>query len=154
VQDIHAQSGGYEAHPLDGSDVLALGQVLNGMAVTAPPDSSKEQMPVVWTRTYTGAKGQQGRVFTTTHGASEDLLDPGFRQMLVNATLWALGMETVIIPDLDISFVGPYHPVTFSFDGYRRGVRPADLAGWDTPIMSPDRPTRDSLSQDSGDKAR
>jgi type 1 glutamine amidotransferase len=154
TQDIHVQSGGYEAHPLDGSDVLALGQVLNGMAATAPPDPSKQQLPVVWTRTYRGASGQEGRVFTTTHGASEDLLDPGFRRMLVNATLWALGMETVITPDLDISFVGPYHPVPFSFDGYRRRVRPADLAGWDTPIMPPDRPTRDSLSQDSRDKAR
>ena len=69
-------------------------------------------------------------------------------------TLWALGMENAITPDLDVSFVGPYHPVTFSFDGYRRRVRPADLAGWDTPIMSPDHPTRDSSSQQSGDKAR
>jgi type 1 glutamine amidotransferase len=154
VGNIHVQSGGYQAYPPEGSDVLALGQVLNGMEPSAPPDSSKEQLPVVWTRTYQGANGQPGRVFTSTHGASGDLLNPGFRRMLVNATLWALGMENVITPDLDVSFVGPYHPVTFSFDGYRRGVRPADLAGWDTPIMSPDRPTRDSSSQHSGDRAR
>lgn len=154
VHDIHVQSGGYQAYPLDGSDVLALGQVLNGMEPAAPPDPSKEQLPVVWTRTYQGANGQPGRVFTTTHGASEDLLNPGFRRMLVNATLWALGMEDVITPNLDVSFVGPYHPVTFSFGGYRRGVRPSDLAGWDTPILSPDRPTRDSSSQHSGDQPR
>ncbi len=154
VGDIHVQSGGYQAYPLDGSVVLAVGQVLNGMEPTAPPDPAKEQLPVVWTRTHQGANGQLGRVFTSTHGASEDLLNPGFRRMLVNATLWALGMEDVITPDLDVSFVGPYHPVTFSFDGYRRGVRPADLAGWDTPIMSPDHPTRDSSSRHSGDAAR
>ena len=154
VADIHVQSGGYQAYPPDGSDVLALGQVLNGMGPNGPPDSTKERLPVVWTRTYQAANGQQGRVFTSTHGASEDLLNPGFRRMLVNATLWTLGLEEAIRPDLDVSFVGPYHPVTFSFDGYRRGVRPSDLAGWDTPILSPDRPTRDSSSQQSGDKAR
>ena len=147
VGDIHVQSGGYQADPLAGSDVLALGQVLNGMESTAPPDSAKERLPVVWTRTYQGADGQRGRVFTSTHGASEDLLNPGFRRMVVNATLWALGMEEAIRPDLDVSFVGPYHPVTFSFDGYRRGVRPADLAGWDTPIMAPDHPTRKATPQ-------
>ena len=154
VGDIHVQSGGYKAYPSDGSDVLALGQVLNGTGPNAAPDPNKEQLPVVWTRTYRGSSGQQGRVFTSTHGASEDMLNPGFRRMLVNATLWALGLEQAITPDLDVSFVGPFHPVTFSFDGYRRGVRPADLSGWDSPIMSPDRPTRDSSAQHSGDKAR
>jgi type 1 glutamine amidotransferase len=150
VRDMHVVSGGYQAYPTEGSDVLALGQVLNGMAMNAAPDPSKEQLPVVWTRSYRGVNGAVGRVFTSTHGASEDLLNPGFRRMLVNATLWTLGMEQVITPDLDISFVGPFHPATFSFDGYRRGVRPADLAGWDAPIMSPDRPTRDSSSKPSG----
>ncbi len=151
VSDMHVQSGGYKAYPLAGSDVLATGQVLNGMQSDAPPDTSKEQLPVAWTRTYQGADGKAGRVFTTTHGASEDFLNPGFRRMLVNAALWTLGMEQVITPDLDVGFVGPYHPVTFNFDGYRRRVRPSDLAGWDTPIMSPDHPT-DSASHQTGGK--
>ena len=150
VSAMHVQSGGYQAYPPDGSDVLALGQVLDGMAPDSPPDTGKEQLAVAWTRTYQSANGQPGRVFTTTHGASEDLLNPGFRRMLVNATFWALGMEQVIAPDLDIAFVGPYHPVTFSFGGYRRGVRPSDLSGWETPIMSPDRLTTDSSSQHPG----
>ncbi len=154
VRDIHVQSGGYKAYPTEGSDVLALGQVLNGMASDAAPDTSKEQLPVAWTRTYRGAGGQEGRVFTSTHGASEDLLNPGFRRMLVNATLWTLGMDREITPNLDIAFVGPFNPVTFSFEGYRRGVRPADVAGWNSPIMSPDHPTRDSSSRSPGDNAR
>lgn len=152
VRDVHVQSGGYTAYPPGDSDILAVGQVLNGMDANAPADTSKQQLPVVWTRTYRGASGQQGRVFTSTHGASEDLLNPGFRRMLVNAALWTLGMEQAITPDLDVSFVGPFHPVTFSFEGYRRGVRPADLAGWDTPIMSPTRPTRDPSAQRPGEK--
>lgn len=150
VSELHVQSGGYQAYPSEGSDVLATGQILHGMGPNGPPDTTKQELPVVWTRTYQGANGQQGRVFTSTHGASEDLLNPGFRRMLVNATFWTLGMEQAITPDLDVRFVGPFHPVTFSFDGYRRGVRPSDLAGWDSPIMSPDRPTRAASPAKSG----
>jgi type 1 glutamine amidotransferase len=144
VSNMHAVSGGYQAYPIDGSDVLAVGEVLNGMEPDAPTDEAKERLPVVWTRTYEGANGEIGRVFTTTHGASEDFLNEGFRRMLVNAALWAVGSEDEIRPELDVSFVGPYNPVRFSFDGYRRGVRPSDMAGWDTPIMSPERPTTDT----------
>lgn len=150
VRDVHVQSGGYQAYPLAGSEVLADGQVLNGMAANAAPDASKEQLPVVWTRSYRAANGSTGRVFTSTHGASEDLLNPGYRRMLVNAAFWTLGMDAAITPDLNIAFVGPFNPVTFSFDGYRRGVRPSDLAGWDSPIMSSDKPTRDIKSPTSG----
>ena len=139
VRDVHVQSGGYNADPMPNSVVLALGQVLNGMNADAPPDPTKELLPVAWTRTYEGG----GRVFTTTHGASEDFLNAGFRRMMLNATLWTIGMENAIRADNDIDFVGPYFPVTFAFDGYRLGVRPSDLAGWDTPIMSPDRPTQE-----------
>ena len=143
---MHVQSGGYEAHPMPGSLVLAVGQVLNGMTADASPDLEKELMPVVWTRSHQGADGTRGRVFTTTHGASEDFLNDGFRRLLVNGALWAVGMEHDITPLIDVSFVGPYHPVTFSFDGYRRGVRPADMAGWDAPIMDPGKPTRAGTS--------
>lgn len=141
VRDAHVQSGGYRADPMPGSVVLARGQVLDGMAADAVPDPEKELLPVAWTRSYAAANGQRARVFTTTHGASEDFLNPGFRRMLINAALWATGLEDAITADLDVSLVGPYHPVTFAFDGYRRGVKPADLAGWNTPIMSPDKPT-------------
>ena len=37
--------------------------------------------------------------------------------------------------------VGPYHPVMFSFGGERKGVKPADIEGWDTPIWNPEAPT-------------
>ncbi len=141
VDDMHVQSGGYQAYPPDDADVLAAGLVLNGMEFGAPPDPDKETLPVAWTRIYTGASGNPARVFTSTHGASEDFLNDGFRRMLINAVLWTMGLEDEIRRDDDVSLVGPYHPVGFSFDGYRRGVRPADLASFDSPIMSPDRPT-------------
>ena len=134
VKDVWVQSGGYTADPIAGSHVLALGQILNGMTADAPPAEDKKQVPVAWYRTYQGASGKQGRVFTTTHGASEDLLNDGFRRMSVNATLWAAGLEAGIRPNGTITFVGPFQPTTFAFEGFVKGMKPSDMAGWDSPI--------------------
>src|SRR5690606_36849903 len=114
---------------------LARGQVLNGMTADAQPDNTKELLPVAWVRTYDVGTGKKGRVFTTTHGASEDLLNEGFRRMMINASLWAVGLETAIKADNNIDFVGPYKPTTFNFDGYMVNVKPADLAGFESLIM-------------------
>jgi type 1 glutamine amidotransferase len=135
VKDVWVQSGGYTADPMPGSEILARGQILDGMTPDSPAAKDKKEFPVAWVRSYAGPSGQRGRVFTTTHGASEDLLNEGFRRMLVNACLWAVGLDSAIQPGSDIRFVGPYEPTTFSFGGYIRGVKPADLAGWDSPIL-------------------
>jgi type 1 glutamine amidotransferase len=135
VKDVWVQSGGYTANPIEGSTILAMGQILDGMTPDSPPAKDKQAMPVAWYRNYTGATGKPARVFTTTHGASEDLLNDGFRRMAVNACLWGAGLEASIRPTTDISFVGPYQPSSYSFGGHVKGVRPADLAGWDSPIL-------------------
>ena len=119
--------------------VLAMSQPLVSMDPTAEPDSSKPPMPCTWTRHYAAKDGAKHRVFHTTQGASEDILDDNYRRLVINGILWAAGLEKEIKAALDISFVGPYRPGTFSFGGYARQVKPADLAGWDSPIM-PDRP--------------
>lgn len=134
VNNIWAQSGGYVAHP-DNSTVLAKGQILNGMTPNAEADKTKELLPVAWVRTYDIGAGKKSRVFTTTHGASEDLLNEGFRRMAINASLWAIGLEKDIKPDNNVDFVGPYKPTTFNFEGYKANVKPSDLAGWDSVIM-------------------
>ena len=137
VKDVHTQCGGYNAHPRKGSVVLAKGQILNGMKFSDSPDPSKEILPVVWVRQYV-VDNPQSRVFATTHGASEDILNEGFRRMLVNAHLWCLGMEVAIKADNNVEFVGPYNPLTFNFGGHRKGVKPADIEGWETPILGAD----------------
>jgi hypothetical protein len=142
VKDVHVQCGGYNADPIEGSIVLARGEVLNGMKIDDPADPSKKVLPVAWVRNYV-KDNSRSRVFATTHGASEDILNPGFRRMLINAHLWCLGMEDAIKADSNIDFVGPYNPATFNFGGYRRGVKPSDIAGWDTPIYSKDAPISD-----------
>ena len=134
VSDAHVQSGGYNAHPREDSIILAKGQILNGMNADDPPDTKKEVLPVAWVRHYR-IDNPGSRVFATTHGASEDILNEGFRRMLVNAHLWCLAMDGEIKADNNVSFVGPYNPVTFRFNGYRKGVKPADIEGWDTPIL-------------------
>jgi len=105
------------------------------MDPTADADPAKPPMPSTWTRHYADKDGDKHRVFHSTQGASQDILDENYRRMIINGTLWALGMESVIKPDLDISFVGPFQPSTFSFNGHAKGVKPTDLAGWDSPIM-------------------
>ncbi len=135
VKDLWVQAGGYWTDPLPDSKVLALAQPLDGMTPDSPPAKDKKPCPGAWVRSYQNAKGDSGRVFTTTYGASEDILNDGFRRLLVNACFWACGLEDKIKADAAIGFVGPYQPVTFGFNGYRRGVKPSDLQGWDSPIL-------------------
>ena len=52
VKDMWAQSGGYTADPIEGSQVLATGQILDGMTPDSPPAADKKEQPVVWVRTY------------------------------------------------------------------------------------------------------
>ncbi|KAA0989893.1 ThuA domain-containing protein [Dyadobacter aurulentus] len=133
VKDMWVQSGGYTAEPK--GTILARGQVLNGMTATSAPDPTKELLPVAWIKEYQVEGGKKGRSFTTTHGASEDILNEGFRRMAMNAMFWGLGMEKSIKAGNDMAFVGPYKPTTFNFSGYKANVKPADLAGFDSLIM-------------------
>ena len=93
-------------------------------------------VPGAWTRSYTGKSGNQGRVFTSTYGASNDIEDEGYRRMLINACFWAAGMEDAIDAKADVRFVGPYNATWAEERGERRhGLKPQDLAGWETPIV-------------------
>ena len=143
VGAMHTQAGGYTAFPLEPSTILARGIILNGMNKDASVDTTKELMPVVWVRDYTSKSGNVARILTTTQGASEDIVDENFRRLLINGHLWCLGLDKKIKKSNPVEFVGPYHPSTFAFEGYRRGIKPADLAGWDSPIMNPDAPVSD-----------
>jgi len=127
-------AGGYWTDPVKDSTVLALAQPLQGMKIDSPPAEGKKPCPGAWVRThqYGDAKG---RVFSSTYGASGDILNEDYRRMLINACFWAVGLEDKITADLNVDFVGPYKPSKFRFGGYVRGVKPADLAGWESPIM-------------------
>jgi type 1 glutamine amidotransferase/lysophospholipase L1-like esterase len=128
-------AGAYVGKPGPDFTVLTNSQPLVSMDPTAAPDTTKPPMPSTWTRQYAAKDGSKHRVFHSTQGASEDILDDNYRRLLINGILWAAGMEKAIKPDLSISFVGPYQPNTFAFGGHAKKVKPSDLDGWDTPIM-------------------
>src|SRR5438046_2194732 len=86
--------------------------------------------PIMGLRTATHSfnlSGKSARVFTTTIGASQDLLAEGTRRMLVNACYWCMGMEDKISSRSVVNFVGEFKPLPFKFGGYKKGVKPSDL---------------------------
>lgn len=128
-------AGAYVGKVGDDFTVLTQSQPLNGMKKDSPADQSKPPMPSTWTRHYRGKDGKAQRVFHSTQGASQDILDPDYRRLVINGILWAAGMESAIQADQNLDFVGPYQPSTFKFEGHCKGVKPADLQAWDSPIM-------------------
>lgn len=130
--DIFGPTDVYTVHlPLaEGCTSLVLGQVLEGMKPTDRPVAGKKNnpmMPIAWSRLYKTSSGASARVFTTTMGASQDLLSEGFRRLLVNACYWTLGMEDRIPAQADIALVGEYLPRPFGFGTHQKGRRPAEL---------------------------
>ncbi len=133
VKDIWVQVGGYVGKPTDG-EVLTMAQPLNGMTPDSPADATKPPMPSEWTRTYQSASGAKGRVFTSLYGTPEDILNDGYRRLLINGCFWAAGLEDAITPELNIAFAGPFEPNTFGNQTHARGVRPEMYAGFSSPI--------------------
>lgn len=110
---------------------LLLGQVLSGLNPNDPPVSgsvNNPMLPVAWTNRYTGAAGKTARVFTTTMGAADDLLNAALRRLLVNAAYWSVGLESQIPAQADVALVGDYHPHSYLSETFTPGVKPSDLA--------------------------
>lgn len=133
VKDIWVQAGGYVGKPIDG-EILTIAQPLNGMTPDSPADESKPPMPSEWTRSYTSSTGKTARVFTSLYGTPEDILNDGYRRMLVNGCFWALGLEEAIRPDANIAFLGPFKPNTYGNGSHARGIKPEAYAGYQSPI--------------------
>ena len=149
VKDIWVQAGGYVGTPTDG-DILTMAQPLNGMTPDSPPDETKPPQASEWTRSYKSASGTDARVFTSLYGTPEDILNEGYRRMLVNAAFWAVGMEDAIKPDLNVSFVGPFKPNTFGNQTHAAGVKPEQYAGWESPIPAHNNPNKPAPKQPKG----
>lgn len=128
-------AGAYVGIPDETFTVLTESQPLNGMTRDAPADTNKKPSPSTWTRHYESKDGQKARVFHSTQGASQDLLDPNYRRLIINGIFWATGLEKEIKPDAKIDFVGKYNPTRFGFGGEVKGVKPSDLADINSPIM-------------------
>lgn len=139
VKSMHAYSGGYKSQPPAGSTPLLDLNVLSTFLPSDKRNPNKQTVSAGWTRDgYTAPSGEKktARVVYTSVGASEDLLDENARRFTVNACLWAVGMEDTIKPDLDVSIVGTFEPSPYTTGAFDYvGVKPSDLAGFDSRIM-------------------
>ena len=126
VGDIWGPSDVYGVTVADDCQVLVWGQVLAGLDPTDEPNLDKLQMPIAWTRSYTGDDGKTSRVFFTTMGAAVDLENEGLRRLVVNGCYWGMGIEDFIPYQSRVDYVGGYEPTFFGYGNYIRGARPSD----------------------------
>lgn len=129
VEDLVVPTDVYQVRlPLPGdSDPIALGVVLDGLDRSAKPVSGPKndpKMPVVWTKTWQIDGGKTGRSLTTTMGSGLDLLNEGFRRLLVNGSYWLLDLENQIPEKANVDLVGPYDPLPYGFGKFRPNLRP------------------------------
>ena len=120
----------YTANPPKDSTILLLGEVTETLMSDSKAVSGKKNdpmMPVAWTKPYKGESGKEGRAFCTTMGASQDFAYEGTRRLIVNGSLWALGLEEKIPAKSNVDLVGEFKPTPFKFGGHAKGVKPADL---------------------------
>ena len=141
VRDVFGDTDVYEAYPPADAKILLRGVVLKGMKPEdAPADYKKKRatdkqeqgvndpaMPVAWTREHKNEAGKTNKVFTTTMGSATDLTNEGVRRMVVNAALSLTNLE-VPAKGADVSLVGDFKPTMYGFNGYKKGVKPADHA--------------------------
>lgn len=144
VGPIHGYSGAYRSQPPADAVPLLEVQVLSTFG---PSEEISPDHPLVnagWSReSYTAPSGtkKDARVVYASFGTSEDMLDEDARRFAVNASFWALGMEDKIDPAMDVSVVGGFEPSPYSTRAfYRKGVKPQDLAGWDSVVMPTEAP--------------
>ena len=140
VKKPYALSGGYWVKPQPDSTVLAMAQPLESLDPESKPAKDKKPCPGAWIRSYSSKSGKEGRVFTSTYGASVDIQNEDYRRLLLNGCIWACGLESKITSDMNVAFVGGYSPVDFGFHTHRLNVRPSDYAEWDSNISPADNP--------------
>jgi hypothetical protein len=140
ITSIYGDTDVYEAYPPPDAEILVRGVVLQTLDRGSPPADYRKRrasdkveqgvndpaMPIVWTRAHRNEQGRTNRVLTTTLGSATDLEDEGTRRLIVNGVYWGLGLS---VPErADVTYVDPYAPSFYGFDGFRKGLRPSDFA--------------------------
>ncbi|MDZ7690817.1 MAG: hypothetical protein U5K69_06725 [Balneolaceae bacterium] len=108
-------------------EVLVWGLSTLGMTPDSPIEWEQSAMPLAWTRQYISPAGNTGRVFTTTMGASVDLLSEDLRRLIVNGCYWALGLDRQIPEESNVELPGSYDPTMFGFGDHQKEMHPADF---------------------------
>lgn len=118
---------------------LLLGEVVEGMKRDDPRampwkddqtgeerDKNDPMMPLAWVRELDNEAGRKQRVFATTMGSAPAFSEEGSRRLIINACLWAMGLDDAIKADLNVDLIGKYEPTMFGFGKSKRGVFPSD----------------------------
>ena len=102
--------------------------ILHGTTPDSPlhPTKNTPHQPLAWYRVHKNEASKTNKVFCTTRGSSTDLGDESLRRLLVNSVYWGLGMEVPAMAD--VRLVGDFQPSAYKFNGYRKGVKPDELA--------------------------
>lgn len=139
VKDLFGTTDVYEASPPPDAEILIRGEVVSGMNPTdksatgakrttsgSEQSLNRPMMPIAWNRETVNSANRTSKIFTTTMGAATDFLNPGFRRMILNSVFWSINLVAPKATNVDL--IGTYEPSKFGFGGYRRGVKPEDLA--------------------------
>lgn len=128
VKDIWGPSDVYGIRNLTESpEVLLWGQSTLGMTANAPLSHTKSLMPIAWIKSHTLENGKKAKIFTTTMGASVDLLSEDLRRLIINASYWTVGLESKIPDKNDAQVIGEYNPTMFGFGKFNRELSPASF---------------------------
>lgn len=142
VNSIHAYSGAYKSQPPADATPLIEVQVLNSFEPSDDVNDGKPAVNAGWTRDFyiaPSGKKQEARVVYFSFGASEDMKDEDARRFMTNSCLWAAEMEDKITADLNVDIVGGFQPSPYTTGAlYYDGVKPSDLAGWESQVMPAD----------------
>jgi oligogalacturonide lyase len=140
VADIFGDTDVYEAYPPPDATILVRGQVLNGMKPTDKPADYKKKratdrqeqgindpmMAVAWKRLNKNDAGKENKILCTTMGSATDLQSEGLRRLIVNGVYWSVGLD--VPAKAEVTYVDPFKPTMYGFNGFKKGVKPADLA--------------------------
>ncbi len=151
VGTIFGTTDVYGADPLPDATILLRGEVTKTLDPESPPVPAKNQpmQPIAWTREFRNSAGSTNRVFCTTMGAATDLVDENLRRLVANGVFWGLGLD--VPARLDVGIPGDYRPTKYGFDGYRKGLRPADFLVRPAPEFEV-RPAPKVLEVGTGDR--
>lgn len=126
VEEIFGPTDVYGASPQDVT-ILLRGEVTATLEPDSPGVEAKNDpmQPIAWTKLYQHDDNTVNRIFTTTMGSSNDLLDEDLIRLVLNAVYWGLEMD--VPTKMDTTIPEGYDPSMFSFKGYKAGLRPVDF---------------------------
>ncbi|MCM8531389.1 MAG: ThuA domain-containing protein [Lentisphaeraceae bacterium] len=159
VGEIFGTTDVYGANPDTASSTILLrGAVTKTLEPNSPLVASKNKpmQPMAWIRNYKNAKGNVNRIFTTTMGASTDLVDEDLRRLVGNGILWS--MKISVPKKLDVSLPGEFNPNFYSNNKYKKNtppegfiLKPAGASATSAPT-SPAGPAPKNLKLEKGDR--